>query len=506
MNDLRVVPGICVDELRGDMPSVFEHFFAFENKNGLFSREACGVRFWHFIRFAIYSGIILPHFVDMGDAHPDMAVSQSGTVKKRVPFGRMRKWTERIRFDPLFAFKRREVLVALAPRIARIENGQRVRSAVDFFLGGLRASHSVLEYPMPGSGYAVHDGGGRIFRWMQAQCVLKAFKMSKEFAALSGELEESARRLSEEIASAFGVDVDRTWLVRKIGSAVAMDRAVVPLLRAWLDRLGVRCVVEVVHYAEKNLALTRAAHDNGIPVVELQHGTIYPAHAAYNLPVADSPYTPDYLLGWGDWWLRQTRNFPLKRAVAVGYPFLEDAFARNPRKSHGGAPLVLFISQGTIGARLSKLAVELGRIMAAECRIVFKLHPNESKTWRTLYPDLVDSGIEVAADASRSIYSWLAAADAAAGSYSTAMIEGFVWGVRTYVFRSLPGADTMAAFCSGGAAEYVDGAEDLAARLRLKFAAEAAGAASFDKDDFFVDHAAENVAAAIDRIAEGKEP
>ena len=37
-------------------------------------------------------------------------------------------------------------------------------------------------------------------------------------------------------------------------------------------------------------------------------------------------------------------------------------------------------------------------------------------------------------------------------------------------------------------------------------AAEAAGAASFDKDDFFVDHAAENVSAAIDRIAEGKEP
>ena len=86
------------------------------------------------------------------------------------------------------------------------------------------------------------------------------------------------------------------------------------------------------------------------------------------------------------------------------------------------------------------------------------------------------------------------------------MIEGLIWGARAYVFKSLPGADTMAAYCSGGAAEYVDGADDLAARLKAQFADDAAGAAAFDGADFFVDHAAANVAAAIDRIAEGKEP
>ena len=131
---------------------------------------------------------------------------------------------------------------------------------------------------------------------------------------------------------------------------------------------------------------------------------------------------------------------------------------------------------------------------------------NETKSWRTLYPALSDSGVEVAEDATRGIYSWLAEADAVAGVYSTAMIAGLVWGARAYVFRPLAGADVMAAFCSGGAAEYVDGAEDLAARLRRQFAADAAGAAPFDSSGFFVGNAAANVAAAIDRIAEGKEP
>ena len=489
-----------------DLLSVFDRFLAFERAQGLFAREACGVRFWHFMRFQLYSGIILPHYVAMGEAHPDVKFKQAGGAKRMDIFGRVRRLLERVRFDPLLAFRRREVLVALAPRVTRLANGRRVRLATDFFLGSLQASHSVLEYPLPGSGYAVHDGGGRIFRWTQAQRVLKVFKESKEFLALSGELEAAAGRLSEEIASAFGVDVDRTWLVRKIGSAVAMDRVVIPLLRAWLKRLGVRCVVEVVHYAERNFALTRAAHDLGIPVVELQHGTVYPAHAAYNLPVAGSPYSPDYLLGWGDYWLRQTRNFPAKKAVSVGYPFLERALADNPRKVHGGVPLVLFISQGTIGKRLSELAAELGRISGNACRIVFKPHPNEMKSWRRLYPALSDSGVEVAEDAARGIYSWLAEADAVAGVYSTAMIEGLVWGTKAYVFRSLPGADTMASFCSGGAAEYVDGAEDLAARLRLQFAAQASGAAPFDRTEFFADNAAANVVAAIDRIVEGKEP
>ncbi len=319
-------------------------------------------------------------------------------------------------------------------------------------------------------------------------------------------METEARQLANELYDCLGVHVETPRLKKRIANAVAYDQAAVPVLRRWLKRLGIKCVVESVHYCARNFALTRAAHELGIPVVELQHGTIYPAHAAYNLPVADSPYSPDYLLGWGGHWLRQTRNFPARKALAVGYPFLEKARADHPRAPHGGTPLVLFISQGTIGKELSALAAELAGKAGSAYRIVFKPHPNEVKSWRRLYPALAGSGVEVAEDATCGIYSWLAEADAVVGVYSTAMIEGFVWGVKAYVFRRLPGAETMAEFCSCGAAEYVDGAEDLATRLRAQFASGAAGGAAVDRTDFFADNAAANVSAAIDRIVEGKEP
>ena len=153
------------------------------------------------------------------------------------------------------------------------------------------------------------------------------FKGSREFAAMSSELAKAVAALKGKITSALGVYVEDGMLGRMVTNALLYEHAAVPLLKKWLRRLDVRCVVLAVHYDYTNLAVAKAAHDIGVPVAELQHGTIYPAHAAYNLPVADSPYSPDYLLGWGEHWLRQTRNFPARKALAVGYPFLEKALA-----------------------------------------------------------------------------------------------------------------------------------------------------------------------------------
>ncbi len=408
--------------------------------------------------------------------------------------------------NPAFALRRREIFFSIAPRVVTDGAGRRLRQMIDFFVGRLRRSWAVLERPASGRDRVSHDGCGRVFEWREGRRAMRRFKRSRKFAAMSREVAAVAARLEREVEGAFGVRIGNDALVGMISSAILFECAAVPLLRKWFRRLRVRCVVVSVYYEYTNLAATKAAHDEGLPVVELQHGTIYPAHAAYNLPVEDSPYSPDYLLGWGAYWLRQTRNFPRNRAIPAGYPFLEDALVRHPRKPHGGRPLVLFISQGTVGKRLSELAVEVSRMLEKECRIVFKPHPNEMRSWRTLYPMLNDSDVEVAEDPTRSIYSWLADADAAVGVYSTAMIEGFVWGVKAYVFRPLPGADTMASFCRGGAAEYIDCAADLAARLRLQFVTGTTGVLPFNRTDFFADHAAANIAAAIDQIAEGKVP
>ena len=457
------------------LSSVFARFSAFERDADLFSREVCGVRFWHYVRFNVYSALILPCFVPMDAAHPDMhikAARENGftaRVVSRIRRG-WRSFCMLTHGNPSFALKRRDVLLSLAPRTTSLPDGRRIRLAVDFFVGKLKSSWCVLELPVGEAGYPPHDGPGRRYTWEAAKRAIAGFRASRAFRDLRPAVEAESKRLAREVSEWFGIDVDETVLRRRIASAVSLEKAAVPLLRQWLRRLGVKCVVEVVHYASANMALTRAAHEEGLPVVELQHGTIVSNHAAYNLPENDSPNRPDFLLGWGDYWIGQTRNFPLRAAQSAGYPYLESFLSERTRSAVPGAEpccTVVYVSQGTVGKALSESAVQLRKLLPAEgFTVLYKLHPNEMKAWRRLYPELEGSGVEVLDDPRRSIYDIFNGADVTVGAYSTALVEGFLWDVPAFVLRGLPGSDLMASFSSSGMLVYVDKAEDIAEALR----------------------------------------
>ena len=457
------------------LSSVFARFFAFERDADLFSRDVYGVRFWHYVRFNVYSTLVLPHFVPMDAAHPDMHIKvvRKNGFADRVVSRIRRGWRSfcMLTFgNPSLALKRRDILLSLAPRTTSLPDGRRIRLAVDYFVGKLKSSWSVLELPVGEQGYPPNDGTGRTFKWEAAKRAIAEFRASRTFRELRPAIEAESKRLAREMSERFGIDVDETVLRRRIASAVILERAAVPLLRKCLRRLGVKCVVEVVHYASANMALTRAAHEEGLPVVELQHGTIVSNHAAYNLPDNDSPNRPDYLLCWGDYWIGQTRNFPLRAAQSAGYPYLESFLSERTRPVLPDAEphcTVVYVSQGTVGKALSASAVRLRKLLPAEgFTVLYKLHPNEMKAWRSLYPELEGSGVEVLDDPRRSIYDTFNGADVTVGAYSTALVEGFLWDVPAFVLRGLPGSDLMASFSGSGMLVYVDKTEDIAEALR----------------------------------------
>ena len=255
--------------------SVFGRFSDFEREAGLFSREVCGVRFWHYVRFSIYSTLVLPQFVPMDAAHPDMHIrpARGGGIVRRIASRCRRAW-QLLRMlvwqNPSFSVRRSDVLFSVAPRTALLPDGRRVRLAIDFFVDRLKSSWSVLELPVGTSGYQVHDGRGRAFRWEAAKRAIDRYRKSAAFRSARPEIAAAARDLTAEMAARLGVSVDEATVRRRMESAVVLERSAVPLLRRWLRRLRVKCVVEVVHYGSANMALTRAAHEEGLPVVELQ--------------------------------------------------------------------------------------------------------------------------------------------------------------------------------------------------------------------------------------------
>lgn len=65
--------------------------------------------------------------------------------------------------------------------------------------------------------------------------------------------------------------------------------------------------------AYENKAMIAAAHNNGVEVVELQHGTISEYHLGYNYPNKEDKgleYFPDKILSFGDYW-KEVANYPI---------------------------------------------------------------------------------------------------------------------------------------------------------------------------------------------------
>ena len=108
-------------------------------------------------------------------------------------------------------------------------------------------------------------------------------------------------------------------------------------------------------------------------------------------------------------------------------------------------------------------------------------------------------------DPSKSIYECFAESDVTVGACSTALIEGFVWGLKSYIMRGLAGADTMAQFCNGKQARYFDTVGELASCILGDAERQSACGALIDGEAYFKSGSADAMAAWIDRMVEGRD-
>ena len=492
---------------------LYERFLDLERREGLMHREIAGVRYWHLVRFHVFMRTVLGRFLKLDAAHPDFELPVLGkpTFFGRV-LGKLRRW--RIAFagetvrNPEFALRRRDVLFSLTPRQTDFGDGRKVSVLLDLFMSRIKSKTALLEIVLP-PGPTRQPSGRKVF-WLRES--RRRFDYCREF----GDFAESAvvRRREAEVvarllAAEYGVAIVPEDVAPHIDYALLARAVYLPTFRKLLRRMSPKIVVTAVQYHVPNFILTEAAHELGIKVVELQHGTVYPEHAAYNLPETGSVYSPDMFLAWGAYWVSQMRNYPNGAALSVGYPYLErcwQLFPPNPRANRH--PLrVLFVSQGTIGHALAQRAAELRKLLPVqEFAIAYKLHPNESRTWRMRYPLLEASGMEVIEGTVRNIYQCLQDTDVVVGVNSTALIEGFQWGRRAFVFRDLAGAEIMSGFCNDGLTEFVDTPNELALRLTALARNPPAARLPFDASRFWVENSAENIASFIDAQAAEKSP
>jgi hypothetical protein len=477
-----------------------EAFYQWEEHVGLFRREVAGVKYWHLLRFGVFNDFIIPRFVKFGAAHPD-AVSASAATKPTIlrsvmsAFGQI---LERVRFDPMLSFHRADVLFALEPRQTQLSDGRCCSLMLDFFISRV-PSAAVLQYPLA-KGYVKMPLSERVFHI--SACDFELHRRRRRFArGHRRETEAEATFLAEELRGEFGISVDAGALSGLILTILFRRDVLLPRFRSWLRRIGTKVVVTAVHYNLSNLILAEAAHSSGIPVVELQHGTVFRSHVAYNLPSNESVYRPDVFFAWGEFWKCGMRNYPVKSVVCTGYPYFDYHLAEcSRRSSEDGVVRVLFVSQGTIGEALSEVAVRMAQILpVSRFKVSYKLHPSETNTWRTIYPALSGSRVDVIDNTTRNIYACFAESDVVIGVYSTSVVESLAWGIKAVSCRWLPGADGIQVFVDAGFVRYAETEEDL---LSMVQSLRREQAEPVDVSRLWVPGAAGNIVRALQQLVD----
>jgi len=185
---------------------------------------------------------------------------------------------------------------------------------------------------------------------------------------------------------------------------------------------------------------------------------------------------------------------PENHVISVGFPFFDmerSKFGNEEKKDQ-----IVFISQGTIGEKMSKFAVELKARQDFAMDLVYKLHPGEYARWKQDYPWLVGSGIKVVDDDSIPLYKLLMQSKILVGVYSTVVYEGLGLGLRTFLLK-LPGVEIMNELIKSQALAVVSTTDGLMAKLKEP---EPTGL----RPEFFLKpNALQNICTALDNIISG---
>lgn len=187
-----------------------------------------------------------------------------------------------------------------------------------------------------------------------------------------------------------------------------------------------------------------AAHSQKIEVIEIQHGTISKYHLGYSFPNNSKvPYFPDKLLLFGKFW-RDITPFPECIIEYVGFPYLE-LNIKKYKNSVKAKNTVLFVSQGTIGCELLRIAFDFAK--ENKCYTVwYKLHPSEYSSWEVLYPILHEAvklcNFTLLKNNEADLYEVLSKSEFQVGVSSTVLYEGLAFNVKS-ILISLPEVEHM---------------------------------------------------------------
>lgn len=462
---------------------ISEKFLQIEDELDLFKQKIEGVYFWERVRFVLHRQILEIAGIT-GQAHTKLEHTLINMTKSALCFVK-----NLVIKNPYFVSKK-DILFYTIPRRKLGEDGKWWDIYCDPIIENLQGTYAYFESAQlnrhlvpPKTDY---------IRYMDFLHYVAAAKRKLRFYTVN--LVKSERILLQKIQdfiySQFSVEID---LEKEVVQDLTNRKSSLPFYKKLLEKINPKLIIVICSYG--NETFIEACKIMKIPVVELQHGVVNYYHFGYSFPGQNrTKWTfPDFFFAFGDFW-KNCVEYPItkERIYCVGFPYLEreaKKYINVPKKEQ-----LCFISQGTIGKELSKFAVELSKRKHLHYEIAYKLHPGEYNRWQNQYPWLLDAEIKVIDNDNIPLYRLFAESKAQIGVYSTAIYEGLIFKLRTYLIN-FPGIEYMEYLIDNQYATIIRSVDELVSALEDRKHSEL-----IDTENFFTKNSMDKIFSAIDDI------
>ena len=402
--------------------SKIDEFLKFEKDNNLFDYNYKGVYFWALIRFNVYHD----YYLKTKNAHPNLFERKK--FKNRFKFF---KFIPKQIINKLL-MKKKDLFIS-NDNIYKIIDEKRIDPFTDFFQRSDFTTHNHTVFSPILSNDIIYLGTndacitfkqyGYLFFYAMLKKI-KLIKIPKEIIKLLNVLKHENINISLDYGYFILKTICNFNLRKKFHKKLIQDRF--------------KCIVLVDHYNTNHMSLCSAAQELNIPSIELQHGIIGNQHIAYNFfdMSANNKYLPKYIFTFGNYFNDSMRLPNETTSVSVGYPQMD--FSKNKYKNIiKNKKQIIFYSQGAIGDKLSKLAVNIAKLTSNNGYLIkYKLHPSECETWKKDYPHLVyEKNIELL-DQTMNVHELLSSAEFHVGVYSTVLIEALAFNGTVFVYNT----------------------------------------------------------------------
>lgn len=439
-----------------DVQVKMQDFIDIEKKLKLYDDTVEGVNYWVYTRYDIWNKIILRNCLGLSVAHnmPQMSVFQVLARVAKMTFAVLKKGrTHKKNVDILFMNHQRR----------KYNNGYYECIYTDELCSRFENS-VVLEHtyqlghkkPVMTKNLVYTD-----FVVLKGEIVKLLYKtiLRINYRKLLQKIRLRIGTPLQELKNLYGDAVDSKKIERRIADVIIEYKAVRGYYEKMITAINPKVMVEVVAYSFDCMLATEICKEKNIPVIELQHGTIN-EHLAYEYAFGSKiKQFPDRIFLYSQFWKNQI-HVPIESdsLIVTGFPYYE-------RQKKEAEPIpkymdekvnILFISQGEIGDKLARLAVELSKeIDTSRYRIIFKLHPGEYAIWEERYSELDNGIIEIVDNDMMPLYNYFVSSAIQVGVHSTALYEGIGFGLHTYIYN-ISRADRMQRLCDMRYAEIVN--------------------------------------------------